>query len=129
MFLRASALAIGATESSMSRNTWSEARPCAFSRKRGLEPGTAWHDRRARSSRRADADGSGTGASFDRWFGSVAAGDAPPLDPGLPKAGGPLFFHHPPPPRPPHHPPPDPPPRRDPIQKQNGPPGGAPHPH
>src|SRR4051794_25182802 len=51
MFLRASALAIGATESSRSRNTWSESSPWAFSRKRGFEPGTAWQDRRARSAR------------------------------------------------------------------------------
>src|SRR4051794_3034634 len=115
MFLRASALAIGATESSMSRNTWSEARPCAFSRKRGLEPGTAWHDRRARSSRRADADGSGTGASFDRWFGSVAAGGGPPLDPGPPQGGGPGGFRPPPPPPPPPRQGPPPPPPGEPL--------------
>ncbi len=48
MFLRASGLASGATESSMSRNTWSESRPWAFSRNRGFDPGTAWQERRER---------------------------------------------------------------------------------
>src|SRR3954462_12462147 len=94
MFLRASALAIGATESSMSRNTWSESRPCAFSRKRGLEPGTAWHERRARSSRRADEDGAGTGLSFGRWFGSVVATDAISVDRCLLKTGCPVVHDH-----------------------------------
>ena len=49
MFLRASGLAIGATESSMSRKTWSDSSPCAFSRNRGFDPGTAWQERRARA--------------------------------------------------------------------------------
>src|SRR5829696_3707428 len=50
MFLRAPGLASGATASSMSRKTWSASRPFAFSRKRGLLPGTARLERRDRSS-------------------------------------------------------------------------------
>src|SRR4051794_31113576 len=50
MFLRAPGLASGAHASSRSRNTWSAGRPLAFSRKRGLLPGTARLERRDRSS-------------------------------------------------------------------------------
>src|SRR3712207_2005602 len=50
MFLRAPGLASGAHASSRSRNTWSAPRPLAFSRKRGLLPGTARLERRDRSS-------------------------------------------------------------------------------
>src|SRR5262245_47934810 len=49
MFLRAAGLTSGAVASSRSRNTWSAGRIFAFSRKRGLLPGTARHDRRGRS--------------------------------------------------------------------------------
>jgi hypothetical protein len=48
MFLRASTLAIGATESSRSRNTWSASRPFALARNRGFDPGVARQDRRDR---------------------------------------------------------------------------------
>src|SRR3954451_5489929 len=48
MFFRASTLAIGATESSRSRNTWAEARPFALARNRVFDPGVARHDRRLR---------------------------------------------------------------------------------
>src|SRR4051812_5525360 len=86
MFLRASAFAIGATESSRSRKTWSELRPWAFSRNRGLEPGTAWQERRARSCRvgcaeTADGDDAadgvdteGTSSSTGQASGSVSPG-------------------------------------------------------
>ncbi|KQS68275.1 hypothetical protein ASG41_04510 [Modestobacter sp. Leaf380] len=50
MFLRAPGLASGAQASSRSRNTWSAGRPLAFSRNRGLLPGTARLERRDRSS-------------------------------------------------------------------------------
>src|SRR5579875_766399 len=49
MFLRASGFTSGAQASSRSRNTWSAGRPFAFSRKRGLLPGTARQERRGRS--------------------------------------------------------------------------------
>jgi hypothetical protein len=49
MFFRASTLAIGATESSRSRNTWSASSPFAFSRNLGFEPGVARQDRRERN--------------------------------------------------------------------------------
>ena len=45
MFLRASTLAIGATESSRSRNTWSASSPFALARNRGFDPGVARQDR------------------------------------------------------------------------------------
>src|SRR3954452_15414393 len=48
MFFRASTLAIGATESSRSRNTWSASSPFALARNRGIDPGVARHDRRLR---------------------------------------------------------------------------------
>ena len=48
---RALSLTSGAQASSRSRNTWSAGRPWAFSRKRGLLPGTARQDRRGRSRR------------------------------------------------------------------------------
>src|SRR3978361_1177169 len=50
MFLRALGLASGAQASSRSRKTWSAGSPLAFSRKRGLLPGTARLERRDRSS-------------------------------------------------------------------------------
>src|SRR3954454_22275067 len=50
MFLRAPGLASGAHASSRSRKTWSAGRPLAFSRKRGLLPGTARLERRGRRS-------------------------------------------------------------------------------
>src|SRR4051794_16046796 len=50
MFLRAPGLASGAHASSRSRNTWSAPSPLAFSRNRGLLPGTARLERRDRSS-------------------------------------------------------------------------------
>src|SRR6476661_5536201 len=50
MFLRAPGLASGAHASSRSRKTWSAGRPLAFSRNRGLLPGTARLERRDRSS-------------------------------------------------------------------------------
>jgi hypothetical protein len=46
---RAPGFTIGATESSRSRNTWSASSPRAFSMNRGLEPGTARHERRERN--------------------------------------------------------------------------------
>ena len=83
MFSRASGLASGATESSRSRKTWSDSRPWAFSRKRGLEPGTAWQERRARSSRAAG--GMGTVAprpvGVVDVLGSVLPRPAPPGPP------------------------------------------------
>ena len=48
MVCRASGLASGAHASSRSRKTWSAGRPWAFSRKRGLLPGTARQERRGR---------------------------------------------------------------------------------
>jgi hypothetical protein len=48
MVCRASGLARGAQASSRSRKTWSAGRPWAFSRKRGLLPGTARQERRGR---------------------------------------------------------------------------------
>ncbi len=49
MFLRASGLTSGAQASSRSRNTWSAGRLFAFSRNRGLLPGTARQERRGRN--------------------------------------------------------------------------------
>ena len=49
MVCRAPSLASGAQASSRSRKTWSAGRPWAFSRKRGLLPGTARQERRGRS--------------------------------------------------------------------------------
>src|SRR5689334_2934527 len=48
MFLRASGFTSGAQASSRSRKTWSAGRPLAFSRNRGLLPGTARQERRGR---------------------------------------------------------------------------------
>src|SRR4051812_41328486 len=63
MFLRAPGLASGAQASSRSRNTWSAGSPLAFSRKRGLEPGTPRQDRRGR--RGAVSDAGPVGAESD----------------------------------------------------------------
>src|SRR5215469_14702019 len=49
MACRAPSFASGATASARSRKTWSAGSPCAFSRKRGLLPGTARQDRRGRA--------------------------------------------------------------------------------
>src|SRR6201987_1513943 len=57
MACRALSLTSGAQASSRSRNTWSAGRPWAFSRKRGLLPGTARQERRGRSRFVAVADG------------------------------------------------------------------------
>ena len=67
MFLRAPGLASGAHASSRSRNTWSAGRPLAFSRNRGLLPGTARLERRDRSS--------ATVPPLGRWIDASVTGE------------------------------------------------------
>src|SRR5690348_15819333 len=91
MFLRASTLSIGATESSRSRNTWSASSPFAFSRNRGFDPGVARQERLLRkalpvlvSSAIAASLGSVTHRSPAAYGESAAArGDLPHPPPVL----------------------------------------------
>ena len=71
MFLRAPGLASGAQASSRSRKTWSAGRPFAFSRNRGLLPGTARLERRDRSSATVPP------LSCRRWLPEGSDGDLP----------------------------------------------------
>src|SRR5215469_4973303 len=64
---RALSLTSGAQASSRSRNTWSAGRPWAFSRKRGLLPGTARQDRRGRS-RPAVTGAPSAGVILRLWY-------------------------------------------------------------